>query len=247
VVVVADEVDCLAAALRQELRQRACSVRQVTASQLAALRVNVSGSQVLVEGTPISGLIFRARSDGPFSQGFAEADADFCANEARAAWLSALQLPGLFVLNRPDAEVWYSASEWSVWHRRFEAAGLPVVPLAVGALPGSGGGWWLPWGGGVATPPGPAVRRTFAAAVADAGVLSRNLCCYGESIDGPEEPVIEAVCRVLSHYGISLATVTTDEQGRVVSCSTQPEVPDLVAPKAAHRISEAWDVHLRRG
>lgn len=244
VILVDDPSDPFTDSLAEALRARGYPVRRLPASQLAGLRVEVQIDRVLVEGRPLSALLFRASPHAFFGEGFAEGDSVFCSNEARATFLAVLHLPAVFVLNRPDAEQWYSASEWSLWRRRLKAEGVSVAPLVVGAPPADPGWRWLPWGGGVVRPPGTAVRRTFASALVDAGRIEQSICCCGHLIDGPDVPAVRRASEVLTAYGTGLASITSDTEGRVVVCTSHPDIPEPIVPRATDVIAEALYAHL---
>jgi N-methylhydantoinase A len=51
-----------------------------------------------------------------------------------SAWLAIMQRPTIAAVNRLDAELWTTRSEWAVWRRRLLAAGVPPERRALQRL-----------------------------------------------------------------------------------------------------------------
>jgi len=238
-VVVDDLTDSLAATVADQLHQRGIPVKHVAARTLAMLDLNVERDHVLVGGVPLGALFFRAGPWAQFAEGFVADDASFANMEVSMAWLAIMARPAVAALNRPDAEVWTTRSEWAVWRRRLLAADIPCVDLAVGAADGTYN-HWLPWGGGVALPPGVAVRRLFASALTNANGLT-SAVWYADRTSPPIASP-PALGEFLRRYGIELAGITADEQGRIAALTIQPRVDEptarLLAPHIAERLAE---------
>lgn len=248
-VVIGDERDAITPALACALDHVGCEVVCLPSGRLAAQRVHVAADGAFVDGHPLAAVTFCTRPATNLSLGFAEQDADFCSAEARAAWLAVIHLPAVTTVNRWDPEVWYSASEWAIWRRRFGKAGVPQTPLVVG-VPREGPDWtWLPWGGGgsVATPC-PRACRALAPALAATDEVRVHVWCDGEVLEGLDIPVVQLAGAVLRRYGIRFATIATDRAQRVISCTTHLETPAYLASSVAQRLVEAIDedLHCRR-
>jgi hypothetical protein len=218
-----------------QLQQRGVPVKHVAARTLALLDLHVERDRVLVGGVPLGALIFRAGPWAQFAEGFVAGDASFANMEVSLAWLAIMARPAVAALNRPDAEVWTTRSEWAVWRRRLLAADLPCVDLAVGAVDGPYN-HWLPWGGGVARPPGDQVRRLFASALTNANVLTSSIWFAGRTF--PESAYPPSLGNFLGRYGIELAGITADERGRIAAITIHPLVDEPTARLLAPQIAE---------
>jgi hypothetical protein len=241
-VVVDDLTDSLASDVARELQRRSLPVWHVQANTLAMLDLDIEGDGVFVGGARLRAAFFRAGPWAQFADGFRADDASFASREVSAAWLAVLNRAGVATVNRPDAELWTTRAEWSVWRRRLLAAGIPCADLDVGAVDGDYG-HWLPWGGGVADVPGPRIRSLFASALSPARTLTSAIW-YGDrsfpAID--HSPVLG---NMLDREGIQLAGITTDEEGRIVQLTGHPLVDEatshLLAPRIVSRLAQAWD------
>jgi hypothetical protein len=242
-VVVDDQSDSLASKVASELSRSQLSVRHLTASRLGLVELYVERDLVLVDGARLSAAFFRAGPWSRFDEGFESDDAAFASMEVSAAWLAVLNNPSVATINRLDAEVWTSRSEWPIWRRRMLAARIPCVDIDVGGVEGDYS-HWLPWGGGIALPPGAASRRLFASALTGATDLSSTVWFGGQSI--PESEASTEAVQVLLQHGVELAGITLDSAGRVALCTTYPEVDDETADIAAPRIAERLSKGLPR-
>jgi hypothetical protein len=238
-VVVDDLTDSLAATVADHLQQRGIPVKYVASQTLALLDLNVERDHVLVGGVPLGALFFRAGPWTQFAEGFVADDASFANMEVSLAWLAIMARPAIAILNRPDAEVWTTRSEWAVWRRRLLAADVPCVDLAVGAVDGTYH-HWLPWGGGIAQPPGVQVRRLFASALTNANGLTSSVWFAGRTF--PESACPATLGDFLRRYGIELAGITADSHGRIAALTIQPQVDEptarLLAPNIAERLAQ---------
>jgi hypothetical protein len=246
VVVVDDGDDPLADAVDEALRQDGVTTLRLAGRALARTRVELTADDVRVRGRRVRAVLFRASPGGGLAAGFRVDDASFSSSEARAAWLAVLHAPSVVAVNRADAEVWFALADWPIWRRRLAAAGVPLAPLAAGAVDVGPDASWLPWGGGVATPKTRAVRRAFGAAMVPTKSLASAVVAGGAVVDGTDGEGVRAAAAELSRWGVSLAGVVADEDGRVVSATAAPSVTAAVAPAAARRLTEVLTAHLHR-
>jgi hypothetical protein len=242
IVIVHSDDDQLAPAVADELVARGHHVRRLAAARLAASPLTLTPQEARLEGEQVAGVVFLCRPDGDFGG----ADRAPCSNEARAAWLALLQLPTVVTAHRPDAELWYSSSEWSVWRRRLVAAGLPVADLVVGDHPDEADAMWLPWGGGVSKAPEPGARRAFAPALARRSSMAHSVWFGGECLDGAAEPEAGAAAQVLRAHGAELAGITRDAWGRVMVTTAHPHVAGGAVTRVAQRIGAFYAPALHR-
>jgi hypothetical protein len=249
VVVVDDGDDPLANAVHDALRESGVATLRLMGRSLARTRVEVTADDVRVRDRRVAAVLFRASTGDGLAEGFHADDASFSSSEARAAWLAALHSPSVIAVNRIDPEVWFAFADWPIWRRRLADAGVPLAPLAVGDVDTGADGAWLPWGGGVARPRPRAVRRVFGAAVTSATSLETAVVAASDVVDGADGAdgeVARSVADVLASWGVSLAGLVIDEQGRVVSATATPTISEAVAPAAARRLTEVLTAHLHR-
>jgi hypothetical protein len=146
---------------------------------------------------------------------------------------------GVRALNRWDAEVWYSSSEWAVWRSRFAAAEVSLSPIVIGRYSAEAQRSWLPWGECtlIESPRAPA---SLGAAFVAADALQWTLWCAG-LIFGSRCASVRDACEVLHDYDIELAAIAIDSDERVVCCTTFPGVPDNLLITLAMRILDHLD------
>lgn len=243
-VVVDDGSDPLARAVAAALRERGRDVLHVPAEELALVPLTLDGDRAWANGAEVTDVLFRAGPWAAHDAGYRSEDAGFASMEIAATWLAIIALPGVTTLNRLDALAWSSRAEWGVWRRRLLAAGVACSPLGVGDV-AVNGGQWLPWGGGLARPPGRAVRRSFATALTPAAHLATSTWLLGKAVAGNATPGAATAARALADHGVRLAAIVTDERDRVVTCSARPRLDQATAQRAAPMIVEHLDADLR--
>ena len=222
------------------LNERGWIVHEVPPRLLATTTLAVTADEVWVDGEPLDVVVNRLIPGVRTEDGFAEDDADFADAEARSTLLHALALPGVVAVNRSDAAGWFAHAEWTVWRRRWQAAGLPVVPLAVGQRPG-GFDLWLSWRGDFLTPPADTAVPVVVAALIAAEGLARVAWCAGQVVSGPASPAVEAAGRLFEEYGVVLAGIDVDSRGRLVAATTVPLLDAADAGTVAGLLAERLD------
>lgn len=237
--VVDDQADPLAAAVAAELERLRIAVRHIVASGLGLANLNFERDEVMFDGLRLTAVFFRAGPWTPFAEGFRADDASFASMEVSSAWLAIINRPTIAAVNRPDAELWTTRSEWAVWRRRLLAAGVPCIDLDVGSVDGEYA-HWLPWGGGVASPPGEAPRRLFASALTKATGLTSSVWFAGRTY--PDTRCPPELGGVLNRHGIELAGITVDDDGRMAAVTARPPVDEgtahVLAPLIAQRLAQ---------
>lgn len=239
-VIVDGDIDGLARSVRAIRESRGLPTRYVHAGLLASCRTTIRGGEAFLDGDRVGSVLFRAHSDDCFANEYTEHDRAFCSDEVKATWLAIQHLSSVRAVNPLDAELWYSRSEWSVWYRRLRASGVPVVPLAVGDVLGEGDEWWIPWGGGIATPPGRFARRALGTAVAACAAVHGTTFCMRNNVDDVQGALryrsIEAVLRA---GGAQLAGASVAPDVGVLGCTSHPEFADHVLEDVATAVAEA--------
>ena len=244
-IVIDQRTDQLGKLVVESLRKRKQRTYWISSENLASCRLNVKSTGATCDGQLIGAVLFHCRPGANFGSNFEESDREFSSNEARAVWLSILQIPSVLAVNRLDAEIWYSSAEWAVWRRRLQLAGVPLSDISVGDSEPTPGWSWLPWGGGkYLNAPGPSVRRTFAPALTAGDGFYNSLWCCGQIISGPGGKHIETASEIMASYGMQLGSILTNKKGQVVSCTTSCLIPDFLAPVVTHRITEVINAHL---
>ena len=236
--VVDDATDALARQVAAELARRGRQVEHVPALRLGMLDVHLAGRSATVNGRRLGAVLFRAAPWSRYDAGFTDTDASFATAEVAATWLAITQLPSVISLNRLHPEAWSTFSEWPVWRRCLAAAGVPQVEIGVGDLEEIEP-TWLPWGGGVATAPRAAIRRSFAPALTRATGLRHGLWFDGTLLDGSGSPAAEQGAASLAADGIRLAGISIDRSGRVAAATAHPRVADATAAAVAGQVADA--------
>jgi hypothetical protein len=234
-VVVDDASDSLGRSVADALRRRRRPVHHVPAERLGLLRVHVEGARASIDGRQLGGVLFRASPWARFGSGFDTDDASFAQAEVTATWLAITRLPTVIAVNRLHPEASVTFSEWPVWRRCLADVGVAQVELAVGDAD-RGGATWLPWGGGMASAPGPVARRSFATALTSAVGLRRSVWLDGERLAGTGSPPAERAAAHLADIGLRFVGILTDSSGRVATATAYPRVPDDAVPKVAERL-----------
>jgi hypothetical protein len=226
--IVRHPCDAFAERIAAQLRERGYSVRAVDPCGLADLGLSLSEEALWIDGALVRGVLFRALPRSHFSPNFTSADRSFCDAELSAVWIAALHVPSLVTLNHYDAEAWCENARWPVWRRRLLAENVPSCPLTIGRqeVP-SRSDRWLPYGSRrTLDAPGPACRGALAAAIGHCDALRASLLVCGEVLSGPTTQTVKRVAELLDRYGVRLAEMNLDQQGRVIHVNTLPLIQD---------------------
>jgi len=243
--VVGVDSDAVAGSLTTGLRGRAWEVIQLPPDSLASTTLHVQGDAAFLAQRPLAAVAFCGFPTWSQNRGFAPEDDAFCGAEARAAWLGVLQLRTVSAINRWDAEVWYSSSEWSVWRRRFVRAGVPLSAVSVGKAHAAPEWTWLPWGGaGFQARPQAGACHALASATLPARGLHRSIWCDGTVLTGDMSPVLMRAGTVLRQYGVRYATLLLDEDERIVTATSSLIAPVEHTTTVAQRFLELYDADL---
>lgn len=245
-VVVHDGDDRLARAVTDVLRSKRIEVRELSSGELARAPLELTSSEARLGDRRIRAALMNVGGIGTFADGFVPSDAAFCNAETAAAWLTVLNLDSVVAVNRPDAELWFSSAEWPVWHRRLEAAGVPVVAPEVGDAEQPAGRCWMPWCGGFASPPTRDVLRCFGAALVDERPAATGLWLDGRRIGGEGGSIAGAAAAILAEHGARLAQIRSAADGSVVSCRGWPSEPVADIDTTAGAIAETLRAGLHR-
>lgn len=245
-VIVDDGTDPVAGEAMRSLRATPTAVRRLAAGDLARAPLELTGTGARLAGREVGAVFFRAATRTWFANGFEEADAEFCNAETASAWMALLDLEPVLAINRSDAELWFSDSEWSVWRRRLIEAGVAVTPLTVGAATSTDERRWMPWGGGLARMPGPRAARCLAAAEPVHSVARTSVWLRASVVAGDSSPGARAAAAVMADHGATFAEVRVAGDDTVFACSSRPLMPSASeAVAAGRRIAEEIDDHLR--
>jgi len=242
VVFVHEDGDVFVDALAERIEARGHSTRKIRACEVASVSFRWEERRVQIDGEQVSGLVFRASPDADFGLEFEEADVDFVNAEVKAIWLGLMQLP-LPVLNRLDAEVWYSMSEWPVWRRRFVDCGIPVAPLVVGSG-GRGERTWLPWGGGKLPEPDAVSARALSCATTGAGEIEQVVFCEGEVLGHRSGHALSRAARAAKSWGITLMGVAVNVRDEIVMATSFPGLDETLIPAVSDRVAGRFDEAL---
>jgi len=248
IVVVARGSDLLAQAASTLLMKHGFQVSFLTPSTLGSISITLREELVFILGKRVDGILFRALPQSLFCQDFAIEDQSFSNTETRAAWLSALNLGSLLAVNRYDARAWFEGIGWSQWRSRLIEAGIPVSPFSIGTAHLASPHFWYPYMSNLSRPaPGNHSRRIFGAAVTPSRQTNVSLMVYGKIVSGAESSTVRACMGLLYNFGISIATVTTDLDDKVLEVDTQPIVSgqDLIQV-VAQILCEGFRAHLYR-
>jgi hypothetical protein len=224
------------------------SVLKKSARFLADLKVTLEPDRFLVEGRQVSGILFRATPDSRFSDSFSSEERPFVDAEIRAVWLAAMQIESILAINRHDAGSWFEGSGWSVWRRRLIEQGVPVSRFWFGD-DGAGDDWqWhlhsLP---SVRPAPGRKTRRALAAPVTGSVAHQTTLLVDDLLLPGSPQPASAKTADLLRSWGIRLAGIVSDDEGKVLSVDTlpHPQMPDI--EHVVCILAEKFRAHLRTG
>jgi hypothetical protein len=251
-VIVGDRSDVLSRTVAEALRSRGHAVRCLAPGGLGDARVRLVGPSFWVDERPVGAILFRARPDAAFAEGFAPSDRRFADAEVGATWLAALHLDSVVAVNRYGPAAWYDGAGWPVWRRLLVEAGVAVSPFAFGAGPEDAGGIealrWHPYSGLSPRPvPGERARRALGAAVTRRVRHRSSVVACGEVVAGEPSGAVLDASAVLDADGVRLAEVVTDAGGDVLTVDARPALADPhAAARAAHRLVELYDAHLRR-
>jgi hypothetical protein len=199
------------------------------------------GDTVTMDGRCVQAVVNRCMPGSRLAAGFANEDADFAEAETRATLLAILTHRAVKAVNPSDVDMWFALAEWPVWLARCARAGVPTVPLTVGAAHRASplaNGHWLTWSGQLAPVPEPEARAALACAVLPITSMRQVVWCRGIALEGAPSAAITAASQVLHKYGVSLAGITVDDRDRVVSITTLPAVREAQAPRAAALLAE---------
>jgi len=216
------------------------------------LRVRLEDGFCFVDGQRVGGLLFRCPAEAHFSRSFEESERSSADAEPRALWLAALHSKSVKAINRQDAAAWFDDSSWVVWRRRLAGAGVAVSSFAFGNEHLAGGRFWLPhYGVRLCPAPQCAVQRPLGAALTSSEPARTHLLVCGELLpDGARAQGVPASVpgagRVLARGDISIAELTTDEEGSVLWVDTVPHIADTErVERASELIAGTYLDHLR--
>jgi hypothetical protein len=249
VLVVRLERDELTDACREALETRHIPVRSIPPWLLGEARLTLTPSELRFEGEAVLGLLFRAPPGVPMSGGFDPGDRAFADTEIGATLLAAASLPSLVAVNRFDACAWFEQGRWSVWHRRLEAAGVPVTSFESPADAAGAGRRWHPQTSFEAFAPPDAAALAALIGLTTAAVAEATwLVIGGEPIDSAAPPQVRWAATVLEQEGLALAAITVDQAGSIMYVNPFPEAADATeAVKAGLALAELFHGYRHRG
>jgi hypothetical protein len=249
VCVITEGRDKLAEAVVSALRSRGISSLTLEIQRLCHCQLYLDADSCTVDGFRVGGVLFRASPEASWSEGFAADDRLYCDAELRAAWLAILHLDSVLAINQWDAMMWFEGGEWPTWRRLLIGNGVPVSPFSFGGMDGLGGSHsphWYPYRFGERSPvPGPASQRVLGAPLTVATERHDSLVACGHVLTG-QSARIESAVQVLASAGLRLASIVTDDEGRVLRVNPRPmpKEPELLS-RTASLLTEVYARHLR--
>ncbi len=230
---VAPVRDGVAAEVGRAAARRGASVTWHAPADLAARQVALQDTSCVVDGAPLTAVLWRVSPDMNLADGFTEADRRFATNETAATWIAALQLESIAAVNRFDAQAWYSGLRAQYWCDRLRAAGVRVAPACAGDADVAPHWRWHPYtADGDCDLPGRPARASMATACREPFPLSRHVSLFGTVPPSSAHPNVERAARLLFDWGIGLATIGSDIFGRVHDVRVLPVLDDT--PLLAH-------------
>lgn len=222
--------------------------RSLAPEELASACVTLSSDGARLDGEPVAGVIFLGRPSAGLSDAFAESDQGFADHETRALWVALLSHPNVWTVNRADTDLWFTHSEWPIWRRRLQAAGVTVAPLTAGGEPGDEDAGWLPYtGGGVGPLPPAGVGPFLGAAYATEPEATVAFWCCGRRLGGEPTPTEAALAWTMAEHDCRYFAATLDSLGRVLRLTIFPEIDSpVLAAEAGRLLAEEAHAHCYR-
>lgn len=114
VVIISPPSDLLAQLVAMSLMYAHVPTCQLDPGELETIELEWHGRSVSVNGSPISGLLWRALHPGVADP------------KVTASWLAVASSPSMRAVNAYDPDAWCRGAGWSVWGDRLAAGGVPV-------------------------------------------------------------------------------------------------------------------------
>ncbi|MDH3473003.1 MAG: hypothetical protein OEM59_04870 [Rhodospirillales bacterium] len=248
IVIVRQGQDRFAFAVAAGLRDRGWPVLEIDPVTLADQSVSLSDNTFEVDGRKVSGLLFRAGTRGPFSQGFVLQDKSFVDAEVAAVWMAAMNLSTMTSLNRLDAEAWCLGNLWIIWRRFLLENGVPLAPMSYGTEPQSKAEQWLPYGALCThVVPGERAGACLLAPLVGSPSPERSLFVCGSILRGGTTNVLIKVAELLCQRGINLAEGLVNRDGQLVAINLLPDVEDSEIDCVRSRVVAYYEANLSAG
>ena len=223
-VVVAQSEDRVAQRVTRAFAARGGRTRWCAPGRLGGLKVDLTDEAFSIEGEPVRAIFWRVSPDMPLADDFRAEDRAFAASETAAVWIAGQHLPGTMAVNRFDAEAWYSGLRWQYWRDRLAACGVAVTDIRVGDLPLPACWQWSPYTTGEPCdmPEAPA-RAVMASACHDAVAPLTSVAVCGGIVMAAPHPNVARAAALLDRWGVGLAAIDSDADGRVHRVRVLPE------------------------
>jgi hypothetical protein len=217
VVIVADAGDALAASVRSTVAGLGGSTAWYHPNDLASVEVRLTMDEFRVDRRPVRSVFWRVSPEMPLAGAFREDDRAFAAAETAAVWIAALRTRSVTAINRFDAAAWYSGLRPHYWRDRLSSAGIAVTSVRIGG-DGIPENWlWIPYTtGGSAESPGQKAAALMAAAFHAPATYVTWPVVRGNVIrSAAYDSNIGRTARFLDMWGVGVAAIDADEEGRV--------------------------------
>jgi hypothetical protein len=246
IVVISHSEDELSALITAILRKQGTRVMHIVPGALGSSQISLQGDVFLIDGWPISGVLFRASPESIFSDEFEASDQSFCDAEIRAVWLAALNLDVILAVNKYDAMTWFEGLGWPIWRRRLIDAGIPVSKFLFGDTTLQTLRVWYPYTRQEGRPvPGDNTRRILGSALTVSTSIQNSLIIGKDIVAGRQAHSIQAAADLLADSGISIAEITTDVNDNILTVNTLPTISNVqIGNMVSHRVAEMFHAHL---
>ena len=216
VVIVAQADDALAASIRSTVAGLGGSIAWYHPGDLASVEVRLSTDEFRVDRRPVRSVLWRVSPEMPLADAFLEEDRAFAAAETAAVWIAALRTSTVTAINRFDAAAWYSGLRPHYWRDRLASAGIAVTPVRIGG-DGIPDDWsWMPYTTGDSVDsPGQKAAALMAAAFHAPVTNVTWPVVAGRVLNAGYDVNIGRTARLLETWGVGLAAIDADDEGRV--------------------------------
>ena len=226
-VIVARPADPVAAGVRRVVAGLGGSVAWYSPGELAALNVELTEAAFNVAQRTVRTVLWRVSPDMPLAESFCDGDRSFACAEVAATWIAGLNPQTTAVINRFDADAWYSGLRPQYWRDRLQAAGIGVTEIRVADQPVPADWQWSPYTTGEPCElPEQTARAVMASVCHCAAPLVPTVALCGEVMTGCRDTNVQRAAAILDGWGVGLAALDSDADGRVHRVRVLPVFDD---------------------
>jgi hypothetical protein len=226
-VIVAQPHDSIASGVQHVVRALGGGVVWYMPHELATLDVELTKETFNVGHRVVQTILWRVSPEMPLADAFQDDDKAFASAEVAATWLAALHSNGTSAINRFDAEAWYSGLRPQYWRDRLSDVGVVVTSISVGDQIVPGDWQWSPYTTGQPCDlPDRMVRATMASACHPMTEVVTSVSVCGRMITEYPDSNVQRAAEFLHAWGIGLAAIDADRDGRVHRVRVLPVFDD---------------------